>query len=299
MAPRKKPSLTDILAQFKEAQQKTASGDADSPEMEAVAPVEAVDVVVEDTATTSEDVAEAAAAVEDAEADVVDAKETLKAVADEFINEHTAALKKEAQLFGELFAVACLEHMNKTASIMDLEQQVYERVMNDITSASVQQKCASVYDESYLSVMAQLSGFNSAEELRKVANEQGLTSDDIASLIAAQAQAQDEATPEELSEEDLAAMDQMVADGGDEEAPEQEPSPVAEALESAADAAESNAEAIKAIAEAAQLLTGVEEPESVGDEGTGEAMLGAANMLGTESAGEDQLQEQALAELGG
>lgn len=279
MALRKKPNLTDILAQFQAARQKEASEEDDIPVAESEAVLIDTDHVLdEDIGTTSEDVAEAAQNVEDAQAEVVNAKETLKAVAGDFINEHNASLKKEAQIFGELFAVSCMEHMNKTASFMDIEHNAYHNVLDEIYRQDLLHKCAAVYDESYMMTMSRIAGFKSPQEFQKAAGLEDMSPEDMAALMADQGSEPDDGDYEDgegalegLSEEELLELARQMSSGEDQE----EESPLADALESAADAAESNAEAIQAIAEAARMLSGA---------GADDAVLEAANLLEDEAA---------------
>ena len=115
MAARNTPKLADLLRKFEEAQQKTAgepvptSGDAvpqaaPVTEPASTAPTAEKVAAAEQTKEAENQTKEAENQAGDAAGQVVDAKEALKAVTDEFVNEHTAALKKEAQIFGELFA---------------------------------------------------------------------------------------------------------------------------------------------------------------------------------------------------
>lgn len=258
MATRKTPSMTDILEQFRQAQSKTASDPEACPEEGACAPVtpeevaaaEAAEAAAVEAPATADDVAAAADAVEAAQEAVVDAKETLQEVADEFINEHTAALKKEAQVFGELFAASVMGHMNKQATLQNIEQDAYAFTRNALGGQSALEKCAAVYDQAYMITMAKIAGYDSPEEMQEALGYE-----------------------DQLTPEDMAAMTaQMPEEGPAPEAelePEPEPAvgPVAAALEAAAEAAEANSEAIEAIAEAARLLSPQPEDEYFDAEG--------------------------------
>lgn len=267
MAVRNTPKLTEILKKFEEAQRKTAGELGVTPE----------DIVPQDPAATTDsmqgpaaqtpaagavpsastagDVAAAAQEVEAASAQVVDAKETLKAVTDEFINEHTAALKKEAQIFGELFAASCIDRMNKTAALQQVEQDAYLTTLEafDGTHAGeeLMDKTAAIYDEAYFTTLAKYAGLESVEDLQAALAE---APEDLPPEVVNAAMAASGIDPmavqgiaDEESDEEPAADD----DDDEEDTPK---SPVSEALAEAAHAASSNAEAIKSIAEAADAL---------------------------------------------
>lgn len=129
------------------------------------------------TAPTAEKVAAAEQTREaenqagDAAGQVVDAKESLKAVTDEFVNEHTAALKKEAQIFGELFAASCMEQMNKVAALQKVEQNAYATTVDALSAvneAELMNKTAAIYDEAYFTTLAKFAGLESPEELQSI-----------------------------------------------------------------------------------------------------------------------------------
>lgn len=260
MAARNTPKLADLLRKFEEARQKTAGEIVMAPEdalatpQAAVAPTAAVPsapaVEAVPAASTAEEVAAAAQQVEEASSQVVDAKETLKAVTDEFINEHTAALKKEAQIFGELFAASCMEQMNKTAALQQIEQNAYAVTVDAFTSeaneAGIMQKTAAVYDEAYFTTLAKFAGLDSPEELQAALAEspEALPPEVVNAAVAASGDMPDEDLEEDLGEAGG-------AEGGEPAAP----AAVADALAEAANAASTNAEAIKSIAEAADALT--------------------------------------------
>lgn len=264
MAVRNTPKLTEILKKFQEAQRKTATELAETPEgivsqaqagtdntvQAPVVPTPAVDGVP--PVSTASDVAAAAQEVETASEQVVDAKEALKAVTDDFINEHTAALKKEAQVFGELFAASCIDRMNKTAALQQAEQDAYLTTLETFGSwhdeTELMNKTAAIYDEAYFTTLAKYAGLESVEELQAALAETP------------------EALPPEVVNAALTASgidpmaiqgiaDEEPAEDDDEDDEEDTPhSPVSEALAEAANAASSNAEAIKSIAEAADAL---------------------------------------------
>lgn len=302
MAERNKISVKSVLDMFREAQTKTAQDmggmppdtmpmdpaamqgvaqqaqpaqpegpcpQCGSPDGVCVCGGEAGGVAGEDIAAAAQAL-EAAGANADAAGDaagqaqqeVVEAGEALKQVADEFINEHTAALKKEAQVFGELFAASCLEQMNKTAALQDATQNAYvaaaEALGGDMARGANQlQKCAEeayamtmqklagqgvteddLYTESYRTTMAKLAGFDDPEDMEEAVGQE-LSPEEMAAIVAAQqedaeepeavedeAVEDDEADPlDGMSEEEIQELaEQLAAEDGDE-AGDSEPSP--------------------------------------------------------------------------
>lgn len=267
MAVQNTPKLTEILKKFEEAQRKTAEELGVTPEgivpQDPAATTGSMQVPAAQTpvagaapsAPTAGDVAAAAQEVKAASEQVVDAKETLKAVTDEFINEHTAALKKEAQIFGELFAASCIDRMNKTAALQQVEQDAYLTTLEAFDGTHAEEelmnKTAAIYDEAYFTTLAKYAGLESVEDLQASLAE---APEDLPPEVVNAAMAASGIDPmavqgiaDEESDEEPAADD----DDDEEDTPK---SPVSEALAEAAHAASSNAEAIKSIAEAADAL---------------------------------------------
>ena len=264
MAARNTPKLADLLRKFEEAQQKTAgepvptSGDA----VPQAAPV----TEPASTAPTAEKVAAAEQTKEaenqagDAAGQAVDAKEALKAVTDEFVNEHTAALKKEAQIFGELFAASCMEQMNKVAALRQVEQNAYATTVDALSAvneAELMNKTAAIYDEAYFTTLAKFAGLESPEELQSIlaGSPESLPPEVLNAALAASGDAPeaggDVVTGPEAGNAE--AGEALAEDAPDEpEAPGQ--NTVVDALTEAASAASTNAKAIKSIAEAADAL---------------------------------------------
>lgn len=264
MAARNTPKLADLLRKFEEAQQKTAgepvptSGDA----VPQAAPV----TEPASTAPTAEKVAaaeqtrEAETQAGDAAGQVVDAKEALKAVTDEFVNEHNAALKKEAQIFGELFAASCMEQMNKVAALQQVEQNAYATTVDALSAvneAELMNKTAAIYDEAYFTTLAKFAGLESPEELQSIlaGSPESLPPEVLNAVMAASGDAPeaggDVVTGPEAGNAE--AGEALTEDAPDEpEAPGQ--NTVVDALTEAASAASTNAKAIKSIAEAADAL---------------------------------------------
>ena len=264
MAARNTPKLADLLRKFEEAQQKTAgepvptSGDA----VPQAAPV----TEPASTAPTAEKVAaaeqtkEAETQAGDAAGQVVDAKEALKAVTDEFVNEHNAALKKEAQIFGELFAASCMEQMNKVAALQQAEQNAYATTVDALSAvneAELMNKTAAIYDEAYFTTLAKFAGLESPEELQSIlaGSPESLPPEVLNAVMAASGDAPeaggDVVTGPEAGNAE--AGEALTEDAPDEpEAPGQ--NTVVDALTEAASAASTNAKAIKSIAEAADAL---------------------------------------------
>lgn len=264
MAARNTPKLADLLRKFEKAQQKTAgepvptSGDA----VPQAAPV----TEPASTAPTAEKVAaaeqtkEAETQAGDAAGQVVDAKEALKAVTDEFVNEHNAALKKEAQIFGELFAASCMEQMNKVAALQQAEQNAYATTVDALSAvneAELMNKTAAIYDEAYFTTLAKFAGLESPEELQSIlaGSPESLPPEVLNAVMAASGDAPeaggDVVTGPEAGNAE--AGEALTEDAPDEpEAPGQ--NTVVDALTEAASAASTNAKAIKSIAEAADAL---------------------------------------------
>lgn len=258
MAARNTPKLADLLRKFEEAQQKTAgepvptSGDA----VPQAAPV----TEPASTAPTAEKVAAAENQAGDAAGQAVDAKEALKAVTDEFVNEHTAALKKEAQIFGELFAASCMEQMNKVAALRQVEQNAYATTVDALSAvneAELMNKTAAIYDEAYFTTLAKFAGLESPEELQSIlaGSPESLPPEVLNAALAASGDAPeaggDVVTGPEAGNAE--AGEALAEDAPDEpEAPGQ--NTVVDALTEAASAASTNAKAIKSIAEAADAL---------------------------------------------
>lgn len=293
MAVRNTPKLADLLRKFEEARQKTAGEIVVAPEdvlapQAAVTPTAAVPsapaVEAVPAVSTAEEVAAAAQQVKEASSQVVDAKETLKAVTDEFINEHTAALKKEAQIFGELFAASCMEQMNKTAALQQIEQNAYAVTVDAFTGADdeadIMQKTAAVYDEAYFTTLAKFAGLDSPEELQAAMAEspETLPPEVVNAVMGASG-----GMPDESMEEDLEEPNEEEVDKSDA------PTAVADTLAEAAHAASTNAAAIKSIAEAADALTAEgdyaeDAAEDAGGEGAEAAAAAEALGLPTEAA---------------
>lgn len=318
MAVRNTPKLTEILKKFQEAQRKTATELAATPEgivsqaqagadntvQAPVVPTPAVDGVP--PVSTASDVAAAAQEVEAASEQVVDAKEALKAVTDDFINEHTAALKKEAQIFGELFAASCIDRMNKTAALQQAEQDAYLTALETFGrwhgEEELMNKTAAIYDEAYFTTLAKYADLESVEELKTALAEtpEALPPEVINAVLAASGvdpmtvqDTDDEEFGEagESEEDSSEAEDSGEEEEGDdaEDSDEEKEAPrttTADALVEAANAASSNAAAIKSIAEAADALAAegeyAEDDEAYEDavDGADGGALGAAEALG-------------------
>lgn len=278
MAARNTPKLADLLRKFEEAQQKTAgepvptSGDAvpqaapvtepasTAPTAEKVAAVEQTREAENQTKEAENQTKEAENQAGDAAGQVVDAKEALKAVTDEFVNEHTAALKKEAQIFGELFAASCMEQMNKVAALRQVEQNAYATTVDALSAvneAELMNKTAAIYDEAYFTTLAKFAGLESPEELQSIlaGSPESLPPEVLNAALAASGDAPeaggDVVTGPEAGNAE--AGEALTEDAPDEpEAPGQ--NTVVDALTEAASAASTNAKAIKSIAEAADAL---------------------------------------------
>lgn len=265
MAARNTPKLADLLRKFEEAQQKTAgepvptSGDA-VPQAAPVTEPASTAPTAEKVAAAENQTKEAENQAGDAAGQVVDAKEALKAVTDEFVNEHTAALKKEAQIFGELFAASCMEQMNKVAALQQVEQNAYATTVDALSAvneAELMNKTAAIYDEAYFTTLAKFAGLESPEELQSIlaGSPESLPPEVLNAALAASGDAPEAGGdvvtgPEAGNAEAGEALTEDVPD--EPEAPGQ--NTVVDALTEAASAASTNAKAIKSIAEAADAL---------------------------------------------
>lgn len=265
MAARNTPKLADLLRKFEEAQQKTAgepvptSGDA-VPQAAPVTEPASTAPTAEKVAAAENQTKEAENQAGDAAGQVVDAKEALKAVTDEFVNEHTAALKKEAQIFGELFAASCMEQMNKVAALRQVEQNAYATTVDALSAvneAELMNKTAAIYDEAYFTTLAKFAGLESPEELQSIlaGSPESLPPEVLNAALAASGDAPEAGGdvvtgPEAGNAEAGEALTEDVPD--EPEAPGQ--NTVVDALTEAASAASTNAKAIKSIAEAADAL---------------------------------------------
>lgn len=311
MAVRNTPKLTEILKKFQEAQRKTATELAATPEGIVSQTPAGADDTVQDSAvlapaadsvppvSTAGDAA-AAQEVKAASEQVVDAKEALKAVTDDFINEHTAALKKEAQIFGELFAASCIDRMNKTAALQQAEQDAYLTTLETFGSwhdeEELMNKTAAIYDEAYFTTLAKYAGLESVEELQAALAEtpEALPPEVINAVLAASGV--DQMTVQDTDDEEFGEAGESEEDSSEEEegddaedSDEEKEAPrttTADALVEAANAASSNAAAIKSIAEAADALAAegeyAEDDEAYEDavDGADGGALGAAEALG-------------------
>lgn len=155
-------------------------------------------------------------AVPEADQRVVDAAAALKNVADEFIEEHTESLAKEAALFGQLFAASCMQEMNKTAALQGATEEAYAVAANALNGAYQEDgmnKLAQVYDEAWRSTMAKIAGFEDDDEMEEAAGRE-LDAEDIAEIVDA---VREEDEDVELSDEEIADLAEQLAEAeGDE-----------------------------------------------------------------------------------
>lgn len=254
MAVRKNPSLSEILDAFKSAQAKTAGdgvceacGGAGCPEcMPEAMPEEEVcencggggcpDCVggPEALLDAAQTLAEASGEAEAADAEVVDAAEALKDIADDFINEHTASLRKEAQLFGQLFAASAMAEMNKTAALQDATESAYAIASNALDVSALQKTAAeayeitmnatgdnmylektaarAIYTEAYRDVMAKLAGFEDADEAEEAMGQE-LSPEDLAMMAGAEdGEAEDLVEDEDYTYDELAELAAQISE---------------------------------------------------------------------------------------
>ncbi len=297
MPERANPSLSDILNTFRKSMVKTA-GEGEMADPAAVDPyladpaqqyaeephpedcdcpecVPSADV--DDLAQAAQNLDEARAQADMAEEQVVDAAGALQAIADDFIEERTETISKEAQLFGQLFAASCMEQMNKTAQLKEREARAYELASNAIAESGMNKVAAqqlnAVYDQAWRVSMAKLAGFDSAEEMEELADRE-LTPEEILAIVEA---AQDEAQAAEDAEYAEAVGDAEDAD--DEEAAE-----LASLIAEDQEAGEGDLSDEEVQALAAQLAQSEEDEED--EEVDPEAVAAAANLLAEARDGE-------------
>ncbi len=237
MPERANPSLSDILNTFRKSMAKTAGEEgmadpatvdpsitdparqnAGQPHPEGCNCPECVPSAgVDDLAQAAQNLDDAKAQANMAEEQVIDAAGALKAMADDFIEERTETISKEAQLFGQLFAASCMEQMNKTAQLQEREARAYELATNAIAENGMNKVAAQqlngVYDEAWRVSMAKLAGFDSAEEIEELAGRE-LTPEEILAIVeAAQNEAQGAEDAEAAELASLIAEDQEAGDG--------------------------------------------------------------------------------------
>jgi len=346
MPLKKNPSLNEILAMFKNTLEKDASEGVvpegvvpEGAAPEGVVPAQACpncgdpacdgscqvapadpNAEVQEAGVSAEDLAAAAEAVdaaqahaEEAKEEALDAKETLKEVADEFINEHTAALTKEAQVFGQLFAASCIEEMNKQAALEDASTGAYHATQEALQQ-NVLQKCAAeayqltldtlggdagealplvkqaaLYEAAYKETFAKLAGYEDAEAMEEDAGRE-LTPEEVAAIYqAAQGEAgEGEALPEEAAEavadEAAEPAENPLEDLSDEE--------LADLAEQISSEVEARNEADVAASEAAEADAAAPEAEPEGGPVSPEAVAQAANLLAAAREGEDGGEEK-------
>lgn len=223
VAVKQSPKLSDILARFRAAQQKTAAEGDEMPPEEMMPPNEGgyppqddggygpedaeggeypeddgegggyddADYdddgeydEGEDAPVSAADVAEAAQAVEETENELVDAKETLQGVAEDFINEHTAALAKEAQLFGEIFASSVVDTMNRQNMLNSIEKTAYDTTIGAVAYNGLSNSASSCYSEAYVETMAKIAGYDDAEEMAEDMGMEDAPAEELAEAIA-------------------------------------------------------------------------------------------------------------------
>lgn len=126
------PKLTDILSRFNASTEKTASDDEEKKK---------------------EDCPEEEHENEKEESDDEDVSKSLNEMAEEAVAHHTDSLQKEAMLFGQLFADAAMDRMQKTAQFESIENEAYQYAMNELS----QTKVASLYEDAYLHTLQKLA----------------------------------------------------------------------------------------------------------------------------------------------
>lgn len=257
MPIRTPPSLSEILAQFNAARQKTAEDgleeppEADNlpPESEDIPPVQAPPG--DPIGAAADDLVHAARKLEQADTDkgkaedeVVDAADALKEIALNAANGHADALSKEAQIFGKIFAESVVSELNKTAA----DDGGKTMQAGPMSQAFIQVKLGEVYDEAYglaLSKIAENAAY--AEALRQLGYD---PADPEAAAALAAAQEQEGANGEVRT----ALYPQSLASAASVQSGEQPDVPPSVALLQAGNATREAAEAATAAAEAVNLL---------------------------------------------
>ena len=134
-------TITSILNAFRNDLNKVAE---EAPEDAVIVATEEGEEESCPVQEAAEEFSEAVENAEDSGEKAVAAAETLKNIAQDYIDNHDEALKKEAAVFGEIFAdafAARMDALQKTAS----EDALLE-------------KMAAIYDEAYLTVLQKLAG---------------------------------------------------------------------------------------------------------------------------------------------
>ena len=193
---------------------------------------------------------EAAEEFSEASDNAVDAARELRDIADKYIERHDEALKKEAAVFGELFADACINRMQ-------------EKVAADALADSL----VSIFNESHGMAMQKIAARKAAEEQAAIQaiydDAFGMTmqkiADDLAvlrQLAAREAEASQEAQAVDQVMQEAAEAAQGAEPAALEESLEEPPSePVAVSEEDRqSEAVVAAANAVKAVAEAAKAL---------------------------------------------
>lgn len=184
---------------------------------------------LEDAGAKSDALANASA---EANQEVVETGEALKGIADQFINEHTAALQKEATLFGQIFAASCMNEMNKSAAIQDVSEDAYNytqnllegnnqmsgndilsKVANEAYNSTIQSisdsdaliKKAAIIVEAYKTSLAKLAGYEDIDELEEEAGQE-LTPQEVLEIVNEPSDEEVEEDLSNLSDEELAEL---------------------------------------------------------------------------------------------
>lgn len=283
MPERENPSLSDILNTFRKSMSKTA-GEEGMADPAAVDPSQTAPAAqntgvqhpegcecpecvpaaeVDDLAQAAQNLDDARAQADMAEEQVVDAAGALKAIADDFIEERTETISKEAQLFGQLFAASCMEQMNKTAQLQEREARAYELASNAIAENGMNKVAAEqlngVYDEAWRVSMAKLAGFDSSEEMEELAGRELSPEEILAIVEAVQNEAQD---AENAEASELASLIAEEQEAGDEDLTDEEVQALAAQLAEDEENEEADPEAVAA---AANLLAEAREGELDGE----------------------------------
>lgn len=143
MSEKPTPKLTDILARFNASSEKIASDDEEKKDGDHP-----------DEEKKKEDrLDEEHEAEREESADEEDVSKSLTEIAEKAVSHHTDSLQKEAMLFGQLFADAAMDRMQKTAQFESIENEAYQYAMNELS----QTKVASLYENAYFHTLQKLA----------------------------------------------------------------------------------------------------------------------------------------------
>lgn len=227
MSEKPTPKLTDILARFNDHGTKLASEDDKKSECSSKKDPESAC----DTDKKEETPKEASVC------------DSLNTMAEEAVAHHTAALQKEAALFGQFFADAVADRLQKTAQETAEQNITHQAVMSN----TMQEKLASLYENAYFHTLQKLAegeaygmAMDQLQAPMQPVPEQG--------AMPVPSEIYPGMYPESIvPQEEEPLPEELLSEGDPEEAADMEP--VADAVTAAAEAAREAARAANTLAE--------------------------------------------------